>query len=299
MDGKTLAHFALTLVALIVCAFVAFREPEDNHGQLDQDAAILAESNREQINDLRDDIQDLTKALKNSKNGPSGLDARDIERLIKEAVAANRNMGERAVGTTTDGDPEEELEPEEFNLGSAMENFAAIPNDYEGRQALWAKIKKAGKLDEAIAWLEERAKNSPEMADAHCDLADGYLAKLQEGGTDFTMLGTLSQKADKAFDKTLEIDDHHWRGRFSKAVALSFWPPNMGKQGESMKHFKVLIEQQKGQAPNPGHAMPHMFLGNMYSQQGKMSEAKASWQNGLAADPNNAQLKKLISNAGN
>ncbi|MFT7618830.1 MAG: tetratricopeptide (TPR) repeat protein [Planctomycetota bacterium] len=297
MDGKSLAQLALTFVAVIMCGYMTLRDQDDGD-QLDQDATVLAEANRDQINALRDDIQDLAKTLKKNNVGDPGLDARDVNRLIKDAIAMERSALSGASSPKVE-DIAESSEEEDFNLGSAMEKFMSIPDDYEGRQALWAQIKKAGKLDDAIKWLEERAKNSPEVADAHCDLADGYLVKLQEGGNDYVMLGMLSQKADKAFDKTLEIDDHHWRGRFSKAVALSFWPPNLGKQGEAINHFQVLIEQQKGQTPNAGHAMPHMFLGNMYSQQGNMTKAKASWQSGLAADPGNEQLKKLIANAGN
>jgi tetratricopeptide (TPR) repeat protein len=88
-----------------------------------------------------------------------------------------------------------------------------------------------------------------------------------------------------------------WDARFAKAVSLSFWPPLLGKQNEAIKNFEVLVEQQAGQPQKPEYAQTYWALGNMYTQSGDKAKALATWQQGLALYPGNAQLEAQIANA--
>jgi len=109
--------------------------------------------------------------------------------------------------------------------------------------------------------------------------------------------GIWATKADKAFDAALAVDDHCWDARFSKAVSLSFWPPVFGKQGEAIKNFEVLTEQQASQPSDPKFAQTWLLLGNMYQQTGRMDQALATWQKGLALFPGNEALQAQIASA--
>ena len=59
------------------------------------------------------------------------------------------------------------------------------------------------------------------------------------------MKSRQANKADQAFDAALAVDEKHWDARFTKATALSFWPPIFGKQAESVRQFEILIDQQE------------------------------------------------------
>ena len=46
--------------------------------------------------------------------------------------------------------------------------------------------------------------------------------------------------------------DRRAYARFHKAVALSFWPPVLGKGNEAVRQFEILVTQQAGSTPRPG-----------------------------------------------
>lgn len=163
--------------------------------------------------------------------------------------------------------------------------------------ALWNEIRNAKQLDEVIALLEESVKADPQNTDAKVDLGNGYLQKTFAAGGG-PEAGKWAMKADKSFDDALAIDPNHWEARFTKAVSLSFWPAALGKQGEAIKHFEALMGQQEREAPQAHHAQTYMFLGNLYNQTGKGDRAVETWKKGLAAFPDNAELKKQIENSG-
>ncbi|HLH53320.1 MAG TPA: tetratricopeptide repeat protein, partial [Verrucomicrobiae bacterium] len=107
----------------------------------------------------------------------------------------------------------------------------------------------------------------------------------------------LAMQADKLFDKALSIDPQNWEARFSKAVAMSYWPPAMGKTDEVIQHFTTLIQQQETQTPQPQFAETYAWLGDQYEKSGRNDEAHAVWARGAALFPGNQKLAgKLASN---
>ena len=167
--------------------------------------------------------------------------------------------------------------------------------DFDGleREEYWQRVRHAGLVDEVIAAYEERAAAYPDDPDTQVDLGRAYIEKIQEVGAG-PMAGKWAMKADGQFDRALEIDERHWEARFSKAVALSFWPPVFGKQNEAIQQFEVLVGQQEGSARSAHHAQTHLLLGNMYQQLGKHEEALAAWERGLALFPDDQSLRAQL-----
>ncbi len=67
----------------------------------------------------------------------------------------------------------------------------------------------------------------------------------------------------------------------------------MGRGAEAVKHFETLIDQQNASGTRqPHHAMPYVFLGNMYGQQGEQQKALELWEAGYALFPNTDELAK-------
>ncbi len=164
--------------------------------------------------------------------------------------------------------------------------------------AVWKKINDAGLMDDALAALKDAAEKDPTNPDAHMALAGGYLARTTFTDNDLEK-GYWAIEADKSLDRTLELDPGHWDARFTKASSLTFYPPIMGRQGEAMKHFEVLLEQQKSLPSSPKHAQTYLYLGNLHQQMGNHQKASRVWRDGLSLFPQSAELTKQLENAMN
>ncbi len=158
---------------------------------------------------------------------------------------------------------------------------------------LWKKIVAAGLDDEVLAQFKALAEAAPGDPEAQLALGNAYLGRCQEAGAG-PLAGKYATLADQALDAALEADPQHWESRFTKAAALSFWPPILGKQPEAIQQFETLLGQQAGAAPEPHHAQTHLLLGTLYSQTGQTEKAMATWQTGIGLFPSNAELAKQI-----
>lgn len=215
-----------------------------------------------------------------------------------EAVVA-RWLEERGEGTAAAQAaeaPEVAAAPSaEKGGGLTAESAFDLLRNGNGRNddALWQRIREAGLTDEVIAMYEERAEDAPDDANAQVDLGQAYIQKIQEVGNG-PQAGLWATKADQQFDRALELDPRHWEARYTKAVALSFWPPIFGKQGEAIRQFETLVQQQGGDPSKKHYASTYLLLGNMYQQIGNHEKAVAAWQNGLQVFPGDADLQKQL-----
>ena len=161
------------------------------------------------------------------------------------------------------------------------------------KEELWQRLREEKRLDEVVTAFEEYAAAHPEDPGAQVELGAAYLEKIQEVGAG-PLAGVWATKADQAFDRALQLDPEHWEGRFSKAVALSFWPPVFGKQSEAIHHFEILVEQQARRGNQNGFAQTHLLLGNLYQQIGEADKAMAAWEHGLSIFPDDHALLAQI-----
>jgi len=209
----------------------------------------------------------------------------DLEAMVRKAVAAQLGNADQGA----QGSAEEE---DDFDGQSALSDILAMRAagaSYEDIEAYWRKMREEGRTDEMVGIFEEYAELNPGDPEAQLLLGNAYLQRLQESPTGPEM-GEWAGKADTAFDTALGLDENNWDARLSKAVSLSFWPPIFGKQGEAIDQFEILLEKQKSAAPNSNHAQTYKYLGNLYQQQGDSEKAKAIWQEGYAAFPDDEAL---------
>lgn len=158
---------------------------------------------------------------------------------------------------------------------------------------LWEKIVKEGREEEVLAYFKALADAAPHDPEAQLALGQAYLGRTQQAGAS-PLAGKFAALADQALDAALEADPEHWESRFTKATALSFWPPVFGKQASAIQEYETLVSQQQGRAPAPQHAQTHLLLGNMYHQTGQPDKALAAWRAGLELFPDNAELASQI-----
>jgi tetratricopeptide (TPR) repeat protein len=167
---------------------------------------------------------------------------------------------------------------------------------YDEKQRVWKRLRDAGELDQAITELERRIAEEPRRAEYPATLGQAYLQKcatLQ----DLREQGILAMQADKAFDTALELDPNNWEARFTKAVALSYWPPMLNKGEEVIQHFQTLIQQQEAQTPQPQYAQTYLWLGEQYHKAGREDDARGIWQRGAALFPDYEKLRGKLAAA--
>ncbi|MCI0588749.1 MAG: hypothetical protein L0323_18150 [Planctomycetes bacterium] len=217
--------------------------------------------------------------------------ARWLEKNAPQAVAAPGNgtptgaAGRAAEASTAKGAP--------LTIEEASRMLLDPEIDEDKMQEIWNKLRAQGLLDEMVAWFEERAKQDPNNADKQVELGQAYVQKIFEAGNT-PEAGTWAIKADKSWDRALEIEPRNWDARFSKAVGLSFWPPIFGKQPEAIRQFEILLEQQESGPLQPDYAQTYLLLGNLHLQAGANERATAVWQKGLALFPSNAALRARL-----
>lgn len=178
-------------------------------------------------------------------------------------------------------------------LSRAVDLLVLPQASYQQKHSIWTQLRESGSLDQAIRDLEERSANNPASTECAASLGQAYIQKC---GTisDVREQGILAMQADKIFDTALSLDPSNWEARFTKAVALSYWPANMNKGDEVVQHFLTLIQQQETQPLQPQFAETYVWLGDQYQKAGRMDDAQSVWERGLSLFPDQEKLKNRL-----
>ncbi|MGO8930273.1 MAG: hypothetical protein ACLQU3_25675 [Limisphaerales bacterium] len=185
---------------------------------------------------------------------------------------------------------------EAASLSRMVDVLVSPQASYQQKAEAWKQLRESGKLDQAIAELEQRTANEPRNAEDPAALGLAYLRKC---GTiqDVREQGILAMQADKLFDTALSLDPSNWEARFTKAVAMSYWPPMLNKGDEVIQNFQTLIQQQEAQTPQPQFAETYAWLGDQYQKAGRADDAQAVWQRGAALFPADQKLQTKLTSA--
>jgi tetratricopeptide (TPR) repeat protein len=178
-------------------------------------------------------------------------------------------------------------------VSRAVDLLVSPQASYQQKHSAWKQLRDSGALDQAIHDLEERTANNPASPECAATLGQAYLQKC---GTisDVREQGILAMQADKIFDTALSLDPSNWEARFTKAVALSYWPSTMNKGEEVVQHFLTLIQQQETQPAQPQYAETYVWLGDQYQKAGRMDDARSIWERGVALFPDQEKLKTRL-----
>lgn len=178
----------------------------------------------------------------------------------------------------------------------AVDALLSPQTSYDQKRSAWNQLRQGGHLDAAIAELQQRFTNNPNNADCAAVLGHACLQKCGTS-TDVREQGILAMQADKLFDTALNLDAQNWEARFNKAVALSYWPANMGKGDEVIDHFTTLIQQQEAQSQQSQFADSYMWLGDQYKKAGRLDDARSVWQRGAYLFPQDQKLADRLGSA--
>ncbi len=187
-----------------------------------------------------------------------------------------------------------EAKPDEAEVFKQTIDWLLSPQaGFQQKQALWALWRTQGKLDQAIAELEQRAASNPTSPECQTTLGEAYIYKIpiSQDSRDPAILGL---KADQSFDAALKIDPSNWEAGFFKATSMSYWPEALGKSSEVIQRFTDLIQQQETMPPRPEFADSYVRLGEQYKKAGSLDDAKQVWQRGAVLFPDNQSLRQNL-----
>ncbi len=220
----------------------------------------------------------------------------ESSRSVAEPPAVRSPLPVRSTSVSRTSAPPSSLQLEKSLLNQTVDTLASGQATYSQKQEAWKQLREAGKLDQAITELEHRVADDPRSADCAAALGQAYLQKC---GTiqDIREQGMLALQADKVFETALTLDPANWEARFTKAMAMSYWPTSMNKGDEVIQHFLVLIQQQESLAPQPQFAETYLRLGDQYQKSGHSNEARTTWQRGVAFFPNHEKLLARVASA--
>jgi tetratricopeptide (TPR) repeat protein len=176
---------------------------------------------------------------------------------------------------------------------SAIDTLVSPQATYAEKQAAWKQLQDSGRLADAAAELAQRMANDPQNALYPAALGQAYL-KLCATTTDVRAQAIWAMNADADFETALNLDPSNWDARYTKAVAMSYWPANLNKGDEVIQQFNTLIEQQEQQAPQPQFAQAYEWLGKQYRKAGQPDAAQQVWQRGASLYPDNQSLQSLL-----
>lgn len=285
----TFVHRVVTiLTAGVVAAGVAFALRPDEPAPEPGGVAELQRT----VGELQQAQQRLTARLDALAAAPAAAARSEPERTgpvapsdqqVAAAVEAYlRQRGNDAAAESAAGDA-----PAAYDADA---EFAALKGvDFFSNPAAWKRAYAAGKLDEIIARFEAQAKANPGSPDAQMQLAKAYLAYTNIDPSKYE----FSMKADGAFDKVLELDDHHWEARFTKALSYTFWPEFLGKRKPAILHFETLVAQQEAMPASPEQAQTYLYLGNLLERTDP-AKAREMWAKGARRHPESQELAKKL-----
>ncbi|HZR17236.1 MAG TPA: hypothetical protein VFE51_07910 [Verrucomicrobiae bacterium] len=178
-------------------------------------------------------------------------------------------------------------------ITQAVDVLLSRDASYEQKRGTWKQLRESGGLDEAINQLQQRLSANPSSGDCAAVLGHAYLQKC---GTisDVREQGILALQADKLFDTALSLDPQNWEARFTKAVALSYWPANMGKGDEVIQQFQTLIQQQEALPQQPQFSESYTWLGDQYKKLGRLDDAHSIWERGALLFPSDPKLSTRL-----
>ena len=282
MTRQVIASSVVSAVIGATVAAVALTLTQERPAVTRDDAGVLdMESRLRALESMRRDASPVAPAQ--TAREP----AVDLRVLVAEEV--DRWLSVRFAGR--EGDPDGASRDE-----GLQELLALDPASDEAR-ALLDALRKGGALEDVIERLQELAALDPGNPTLQFLLAQSYVEQIM-AGVDGQTASELAELADAAYDHALAADPGYWDARYAKAVGLTYWPPEKGKQGEAVEQFKALIDQQQGLPSTPQFADVHYHLGAMYLELGQTEEAIAAFQAGLAKFPDHPGMLQQLASLG-
>ncbi|HWD21103.1 MAG TPA: tetratricopeptide repeat protein [Verrucomicrobiae bacterium] len=213
-------------------------------------------------------------------------------RPLAAKPAAHAHPAEPARSNAPNATPERGIQ-DNLALQAAVDVLVSPKATFADRQAAWKEIRERGMLQDAANELEQRMKDNPDEAAYPAALGQAYL-KLCATTEDVRSRAVWAMTADRMFDTAIALDPSNWDARYTKAVAMTYWPADLHKGDDVVQQFNTLIQQQEQKTPQPQFAQTYEWLGKFYDKNGQPEQARQVWERGAALYPNDSTLRARL-----
>ncbi len=144
-----------------------------------------------------------------------------------------------------------------------------------------------------LAFFQKLVTDHPRSANAYLNLGFAHVDKIPAEGAITQVL--LANSALGHFGKALELEES-WLGYYSRGHAYLFWPPIFGRVASGIADLEKAVEisRKKGDR-QPYYGRAWAALGDGYWRQDNLDRAREIWKEGLAAFPDDQELKARLS----
>jgi tetratricopeptide (TPR) repeat protein len=161
-----------------------------------------------------------------------------------------------------------------------------------------AECVRAGAHERAARFFEALVRERPDDRWARLHLATAYVDQIPTCGGVAAIVskGTLARKSLDQLDAVLEKDPAWWPALYARGTNHLHWPRSLRHSAAAAADFRRLLDLQGRDAGGRrGYwVRSYLGLGDALAKDGDFQAARAVWQEGLVAFPNDAGLQQRL-----
>ncbi len=150
-------------------------------------------------------------------------------------------------------------------------------------------------FDRTVQFFEKLATAHPDSACVHLNFGFAYVDKIPSAGSITQVI--LANNALKEFTKSVELKPT-WIALYTRGMSYLFWPKVFARASFGVSDLQKAMEIQKAEPRRPYHVKTYIALGDGYWKTDELEKARAVWQEGLKAFPDNQALKTRLAQEG-
>jgi tetratricopeptide (TPR) repeat protein len=186
-------------------------------------------------------------------------------------------------------------QPAGTDLAAFEAAIDAKPDDLKAGNDYRVAVIKAAQYDRAIAFFEKETKAHPQAANLFLNYGFAYVDKVPAAGAITQVI--LANNALTEFSKSLEVQAS-WIGLYTRGNSYLYWPKIFGRTPLGVKDLEAAMAIQKADTKKSFHVRVWVSLGDAYYKMEDPAKAMATWKEGAAAFPDNADLKARMIKTG-
>ncbi len=177
-------------------------------------------------------------------------------------------------------------------LESALETH---PNDLKAGNDYRQAVVRTAQYDRALKFFEGLITRHPKAPNAHLNYGFAYVDKIPAAGAITQVI--LANNALTQFTEALNLDPS-WIGLYTRGNSYLYWPAIFNRAGLGVADLEQALKVQRGEAKQHYHVRVYTALGDGYWKVNQQEKALATWKEGQAAFPSDANLKARLSHQG-
>ncbi len=180
-------------------------------------------------------------------------------------------------------------------VGSLSIGYAKTLDEYAQEAE---KHQEAGRLDKAIATMEQAVKEYPENSTAYF-LLGNYIGAHAQKTKGYGGIFRAIEQAFLMWDKAIELDSNNFEARFTRGAWSVNVPKFVGRLETGIHDLELMVEvlqRAPGAESQTQLANAYYYLGAGYQKQGAVEKAKQAYRKVIDTDPGSTNAERAQKN---